>query len=285
MVQYARSDTHYLLYIYDCMRVQLFDMSHGQTGLLQCVWNKSKDISLKKYLKPIFTEESYLELQRKQKKSFNTQQLTAFRLLFAWRDKLARQEDESTGYVLPTHMMSKISEELPKEPQGIIACCNPVPPLVRQQVNELHLLVQQAREMPLLKRSHCLVLMTPPRSLLAISPTFLLMELETKNDQESPSVAHMKARRIIESFENPFRMSIEQQQKELEAKRKAKEQAKEQAKKVAEERNKAKQSYQESLQNVATVRQQAAEAAKGGGKKRERVASEVGESTPNRVKS
>lgn len=50
-----------------------------------------------KYVKPIYTEESYLELQRKQKKSFNTQQLTAFRLLFAWRDKLARQEDESTG--------------------------------------------------------------------------------------------------------------------------------------------------------------------------------------------
>lgn len=39
----------------------------------------------------------------------------------------------------------------PREPQGIIACCNPVPPLVRQQVNELHLLVQQARDMPLLK--------------------------------------------------------------------------------------------------------------------------------------
>lgn len=52
---------------------------------------------IQKYVKPIFTEESYLELQRKQKKSFNTQQLTAFRLLFAWRDKLARQEDESTG--------------------------------------------------------------------------------------------------------------------------------------------------------------------------------------------
>lgn len=41
--------------------------------------------------------------------------------------------------------------DLPREPQGIIACCNPVPPLVRQQVNELHLVVQQAREMPLLK--------------------------------------------------------------------------------------------------------------------------------------
>ncbi|XP_070825567.1 exosome complex component 10 [Chaetodon trifascialis] len=365
MVQYARTDTHYLLYIYDCVRAQLLDFNHGQPGLLQSVWNKSKDISLKKYVKPIFTEESYLELQRKQKRSFNTQQLTAFRLLFAWRDKLARQEDESTGYVLPTHMMIKISEELPKEPQGIIACCNPIPPLVRQQVNELHLLVQQAREMPLLKAEIAAqkkkgltpikkpevtlfgphdtsrvsesdlhpfspdelpvkqgVLFSDDESkldadaqktsgLVAAAKITLFEEVKTTNDQESLPVAQMKARRIIESFENPFRMylpssdvhisknakfdpsskifeiskrwklqSIEQQQMEMEAKRKVKEEAKDHAKKMTEERNKAKQSYQESLQNVATVRQQAAESAKGGAKKRERVASEVGESTP-----
>lgn len=47
MLQYARTDTHYLLYIYDCVRAQLLDFNHGQPGLLQCVWNKSKDISLK----------------------------------------------------------------------------------------------------------------------------------------------------------------------------------------------------------------------------------------------
>uniref|UniRef100_A0A3Q3WIJ6 Exosome complex component 10 n=1 Tax=Mola mola TaxID=94237 RepID=A0A3Q3WIJ6_MOLML len=311
MLQYARSDTHYLLYIYDCMRAQLLDFNHGQHSLLQTVWNKSRDISLKKYMKPIYTEESYLELQRKQKRCFNTQQLTAFRLLFAWRDKLGRQEDESTGYVLPTHMMIKISEELPKEPQGIIACCNPVPPLVRQQVNELHLLVQQAREMPLLKvrKNGCwqwrfrVTLFGPhdtsrvsESDFHPLSPTgkldtylfFYLLNIsepEVSKDQEPLPLAKMKARRIIESFENPFRMylpssdmhvnknakfdpsskifeiskrwklqGVEQQQKELEAKRKAKEEAKEHAKKV--------------------------ESAKGSGKKRERVASEVGESTP-----
>ncbi|XP_041860709.1 exosome component 10 [Melanotaenia boesemani] len=365
MVQYARGDTHYLLYIYDCVRVQLLESNHGQPGLLQSVWNKSKDVSLKKYVKPIYTEESYLEVQRKQKKSFNTQQLTAFRLLFAWRDKLARQEDESTGYVLPTHMMSKISEELPREPQGIIACCNPVPPLVRQQVNELHLLVQQAREMPLLKAEIAIpkkkglttikksegLLFGPhdtsrvtdsdlpqfspneapvkqgilfseevelkmdldeqkTSSLLAPAKITLFQELEKHDEQKSISVAQMKARRIIESFENPFRMylptdvhvnknakfdpsskifeiskrwklqSIEQQQKELEARRKSNEEAKLQAKKALEERTKAKQSYQESLKNVATVRQQAAESAKDCGKKRERGDCEVGEMTP-----
>uniref|UniRef100_A0A8V5H384 Exosome complex component 10 n=1 Tax=Melopsittacus undulatus TaxID=13146 RepID=A0A8V5H384_MELUD len=151
MLQYARDDTHYLLYIYDKVREALWEKGNELPTQLEIVWQHSKDICLKKYIKPLFTDESYLELYRRQKKHLNTQQLSAFRLLFAWRDKTARQEDESTGYVLPNHMLLKIAEELPKEPQGIIACCNPVPPLVRQQINELHLLIQQAREMPLLK--------------------------------------------------------------------------------------------------------------------------------------
>uniref|UniRef100_A0A452FC79 Exosome complex component 10 n=1 Tax=Capra hircus TaxID=9925 RepID=A0A452FC79_CAPHI len=151
MLSYARDDTHYLLYIYDKMRLELWERGNEQPTQLQVVWQRSRDICLKKFIKPIFTDESYLELYRKQKKHLNTQQLTAFQLLFAWRDKTARREDESYGYVLPNHMMLKIAEELPKEPQGIVACCNPVPPLVRQQINEMHLLIQQAREMPLLK--------------------------------------------------------------------------------------------------------------------------------------
>ncbi|KAM6218998.1 exosome complex component 10 [Rhynchocyon petersi] len=151
MLHYARDDTHYLLYIYDRMRLELWERGNEQPVQLQVVWQRSRDICLKKFIKPIYTSESYLELYRKQKKHLNTQQLTAFQLLFAWRDKTARREDESYGYVLPNHMMLKIAEELPKEPQGIIACCNPVPPLVRQQINEMHLLIQQAREMPLLK--------------------------------------------------------------------------------------------------------------------------------------
>ncbi|XP_020829640.1 exosome complex component 10 isoform X2 [Phascolarctos cinereus] len=151
MFNYARHDTHYLLYIYDKMRSDLWERANGQPAQLQVVWQRSRDICLKRFIKPIFTEDSYLELYRKQKKHLNTQQLTAFQLLYSWRDRTARREDESYGYVLPNHMMLKIAEELPKEPQGIIACCNPVPPLVRQQINEMHLLIQQAREMPLLK--------------------------------------------------------------------------------------------------------------------------------------
>ena len=47
MFEYARADTHYLLYIYDRLRGELLDFNHGQPALLQSVWHKSKDISLK----------------------------------------------------------------------------------------------------------------------------------------------------------------------------------------------------------------------------------------------
>uniref|UniRef100_A0A8C6K281 Exosome complex component 10 n=1 Tax=Melopsittacus undulatus TaxID=13146 RepID=A0A8C6K281_MELUD len=258
MLQYARDDTHYLLYIYDKVREALWEKGNELPTQLEIVWQHSKDICLKKYIKPLFTDESYLELYRRQKKHLNTQQLSAFRLLFAWRDKTARQEDESTGYVLPNHMLLKIAEELPKEPQGIIACCNPVPPLVRQQINELHLLIQQAREMPLLKvkvacttqETHflpslsqgmelngdltyiCIIYLIKSLSPCHVEPAPVLERSCLFSDDESTTdlegvqpestclfatatlnegnktltTAQQKAQRIMESFENPFRM-------------------------------------------------------------------------------
>ncbi|OBS75485.1 hypothetical protein A6R68_14012 [Neotoma lepida] len=233
MLSYARDDTHYLLYIYDRMRLELWERGNDQPVQLQVVWQRSRDICLKLY--------------RKQKKHLNSQQLAAFQLLFAWRDKTARREDESYGYVLPNHMMLKIAEELPKEPQGIIACCNPVPPLVRQQINEMHLLIQQAREMPLLKRlendlfgphdcSHAPpdnYLITPTngsvplqkqpslfaegkeetsldaRCLLATAVITVFSEPSAEETGKTPlTVAQKKAQNIMESFENPFRMFL-----------------------------------------------------------------------------
>ncbi|NXY86867.1 EXOSX protein, partial [Alcedo cyanopectus] len=275
MVHYAREDTHYLLYIYDKVREALWERGNQQPTQLQVVWQRSRDICLKRYIKPLFSDESYLELYRKQKKHLDTQQLTAFRLLFAWRDKMARQEDESTGYVLPSHMLLKISEELPKEHQGIIACCNPVPPLVRQQINELHLLIQQAREMPLLKSEVVVTakkrapLTSPerlentffgphdssqapvgdfqsnpalgnlepapvlehgclfsdsertvntegvqPESCLVATATLSIFSEcdEAAGKEKTLTTAQKKAQRIMESFENPFRMYLPSEQ-------------------------------------------------------------------------
>ncbi|XP_069597888.1 exosome complex component 10 isoform X1 [Ranitomeya imitator] len=361
MLQYARADTHYLLHIYDRMRTELLNVDNGQRNVLLLVWQKSKDICLKRFMKPIFTEDSYLELYQKLKRHLNTQQLAAFRLLFAWRDKMARQEDESTGYVLPNHMLMKISEEIPKEPQGIIACCNPVPPLVRQQINELIILIQQAREKPLMKsetssakkkgpmpnieRMESLLfgphdLSKSPMGQLVLPGAVVEVSAGSLFSDEDPdppathspvsvrpeaaitifsdpedggdkidglSPPQLKARSILESFDNPFRMflpsdirgahasqaakldpntkmfeisnrwklvSIAQQEREARAKEEARQ--KRQADKDA--REKAKLEFKNNAANVKSVREQVMQ--EDVSMKRERVISDPGTETP-----
>lgn len=146
LLKYAREDTHYLLYVYDCVRNQLLDRGNELSNLIVAVYSKSTHLCVTLYQKPIYTDETYLEMYKKYRGRLNQQQLECFRLIYGWRDRTAREEDESLGYVLPVHMLFQIAENLPKEPQGVIACCTPVPPLVKQRVADIHQLVMQARD-------------------------------------------------------------------------------------------------------------------------------------------
>ncbi|XP_064642526.1 exosome complex component 10-like [Lineus longissimus] len=151
LIKYAREDTHYLLYIYDKMKIELIEKGNAQKNLLISVFDRSKQLCLKKYKKPVCDEESHLGLYYKSRKVFNSQQMFALKQLFAWRDKVARDEDESLGYVMPNHMLLHISELLPRESQGVLACCNPIPPFVRQYLSEIHNIILEARDKQLIK--------------------------------------------------------------------------------------------------------------------------------------
>jgi len=151
LIKYAREDTHYLLYIYDMMRNQLIDNGNEQANLLRSVYDRSALVAAKVYSKPASSGNEVQELYKKSRKSFNNQQRAALEELFKWRDHMARTEDESWGYVLPNHMMLQMAEILPRERQGVLACCNPIPPLVRQNLPEMHGIIMQAREITLEK--------------------------------------------------------------------------------------------------------------------------------------
>ena len=146
MVHYARQDTRYLIYVYTKMKNELISQGNADTNLLRAVLRQSNDICRKRFYKPQVGPDSHMEMVRKARASLNTKQLHCLKELYGWRDKLARTEDESVMFVLPNHMMMKISSELPREMQGILACCNPVPPLVRQHLVALHNIVLSARE-------------------------------------------------------------------------------------------------------------------------------------------
>lgn len=151
LVTYARQDTHNLIYIYERLTNDLLEQANNQTNVLQSVYQRSTEICKKRYKKPKINENSHIDIFQKSKKLFDNRQMFALKEIFRWRDVIARQEDESYGYVLPNHMMMQIAESLPREMQGILACCNPIPPLVRQNLHALHQIIHKAREQPLVK--------------------------------------------------------------------------------------------------------------------------------------
>ncbi|KAF3442993.1 hypothetical protein FNV43_RR16911 [Rhamnella rubrinervis] len=115
MLRYAREDTHYLLHIYDLMRIKLLTMSEEseQSDALLEVYKRSYDLCMQLYEKELLTENSYLYIYGLQGSGFNAQQLAIVAGLCEWRDVVARAEDESTGYILPNKTLLEIAKQMP----------------------------------------------------------------------------------------------------------------------------------------------------------------------------
>ncbi|XP_022746695.1 protein RRP6-like 2 isoform X2 [Durio zibethinus] len=116
MLRYAREDTHYLLYIYDLMRIKLLSMpkesEHCDAPLIE-VYKRSSDVCMQLYEKELLTENSYLHIYGLQGIGFNAEQLAIVAGLCEWRDIIGRAEDESTGYVLPNKTLLEIAKQMP----------------------------------------------------------------------------------------------------------------------------------------------------------------------------
>ncbi|KAK4759023.1 hypothetical protein SAY87_020324 [Trapa incisa] len=113
MTRYAREDTHYLLYIYDLMRLELYKISEKSDSALIEVYKRSADICMQLYEKELLTESSYLHIYGLQGADINAQQLSIVSGLCEWRDAVARAEDESTGYILPNKTLLEIAKCMP----------------------------------------------------------------------------------------------------------------------------------------------------------------------------
>lgn len=94
MLEYARQDTHYLLYIYDCLRKEL-----DESGRTKDAWYMSRQIGLIRYEKPAFNGSQVLA--RTISVPLNPTQARVLEEILRWRDRIAREKDESLHYVIP----------------------------------------------------------------------------------------------------------------------------------------------------------------------------------------
>ena len=176
MIKYAREDTHYLIYIYERMKQdlnlrhclgnnekrtpkeskdsrksqskssQIAPVKEESVNLVLQVWNNSRSVCMKRYRIPRY-EEMYPKFCRtltKTGNTFNNQQSYALQELFLWRDRVAREEDESPHFVMQKHMMIKVVTHLPNEPEDILRCCSHSR-LVQKHLPHLHNIMLKAR--------------------------------------------------------------------------------------------------------------------------------------------
>ena len=104
----------------------------------------SRAVCLKVYIKPIFNPFGYLKGFSKNCHFSSPLRREIAKELYAWRDRTAREKDESCEYVLPAAMLFQISDRIPDGKHGILACCNPIPPLLMSNINEVVIALEQA---------------------------------------------------------------------------------------------------------------------------------------------
>jgi exosome complex exonuclease RRP6 len=137
MVQYARQDTHYLLYCYDRLRSSLVTSSssiaqrdtHASQALgnlLVHVLYESRRRCLLQYVKDGFDKETTWALALgKSLGGLNQVQRDVAKFVFNWRDSAAREEDESPPAVLHTASVLTLATRLPVTARDVIRLSHP----------------------------------------------------------------------------------------------------------------------------------------------------------------
>lgn len=147
MLSYAQSDTHFLLYIYDCLRNDL--LVHGRAGMSE-VLSASQHVALQRYEHHQIEAEgtkvggSWQSFLRKYHAKFAQPEVQKpmFITLFLWRDHVARMEDESLQYVLPNHSLINLANVMPTDIPGVLAACRPAPVLVTAKADDIVALIK-----------------------------------------------------------------------------------------------------------------------------------------------
>lgn len=127
MGKYAREDTHYLLYIYDRVRLDLLEEGIKRNALnpkslLRSTLHKTNAIAMKAYQKPTVKDYNHYAIVERSRHTHTPNQLRVLKMLLKWRDYVARIDDESPSYMLPNHILFQVAKEMPTTKNELRDC-------------------------------------------------------------------------------------------------------------------------------------------------------------------
>ena len=154
MFYYARSDTHYLLYIYDMLRNELTDFTsetYPDEKPINRVIKKSKEVSLQRYENSICDAETgagnrgWYNTLIKSPTLYNGEQFAVYKAVHKWRDDVARREDESPPFIMTQHVLSDIARILPTDMKALWSLLESNARGLKPRLAELFKVIQEAR--------------------------------------------------------------------------------------------------------------------------------------------
>ncbi|KAJ5255744.1 hypothetical protein N7505_010895 [Penicillium chrysogenum] len=151
MFDYARSDTHYLLYIYDRLRNDLIDNSTEDASHIDYVNERSKHEALQRYERPVYDAVNgygpggWYDLLWRHSANLSKEQFAVFKAVHQWRDEVARAEDEGWQCVFPKHMLFKLATVMPLDMGSLFRTLSPMTPITKERSHDLLEVIKKAK--------------------------------------------------------------------------------------------------------------------------------------------
>ena len=193
MFEYARSDTHFLLYIYDNLRNEINQLPAAvkpETHPLQDVLRSSKEESLQTYTRVVYDVEQgtgaggWASSLRSTSSLLSDEQLAVYKAIHRWRDLQARKEDTNPVIVMGRDTMFNVARALPDNVHALLGSHQPFPTNLRPRASELLEMIKKAKDEskntpnPQVSNGS----KVPPHALSkAAEPQLLVPELDDKN--------------------------------------------------------------------------------------------------------
>ncbi|KAI7484792.1 hypothetical protein KC351_g4242 [Hortaea werneckii] len=157
LFDYARSDTHYLLYIFDHLRNELitksnFSKPNHEGDKIYDVLSRSSETALQVYEHPIYDTElgqgpgGWYKLLARTPALLSKEQFAIFRAVHKWRDDVAREQDDSVHYVMPNYQIFSIAKAMPTTRAEVLGVAQPGTQTVRLRADELVSVIVRAKE-------------------------------------------------------------------------------------------------------------------------------------------
>ena len=136
------------------MRNELIDRSNPEVpeeNRIELVLQKSKETSLLRFERQIYNAETgkgaggWYSLLVKTPALFNNEQFAIFRAVHGWRDKIARMDDDSTGFLMPNHVIFTIAKLMPMDMMALLGIAHPISHSVKSRAGELLELIKSAK--------------------------------------------------------------------------------------------------------------------------------------------